>query len=657
MKKVEDIEKKVFIYDIETLRNFFSIYFIDRDSNEEKYFIIHESKNEILELVIFLKKNCKGLIGFNNFNFDYPVLHYLLTVIITSYKDKINDANYVTELLYTRAQSIINSAKNTMVVWENNQLIPQLDLFRIHHFDNGAKRTSLKNLEFVMRMSNVEDMPIHHESYINKDQIKTIIDYNKHDVIATKLFYEESLSMVELRKKITLEFGINVMNYNDSRIGETIFLNYIAKEYGKSPRDIIDIQTPRDSINIGKIILPYIKFDIPEFQGFLNHLKYEKSIVKETKGAIKYKFIYDGAEYSYGLGGIHACTKSGVYKNSKTHKIIDIDVASFYPALAIVNGFYPEHLGERFCKIYKDRFDYRLSIKKDKEKKVEAGLWKLALNGVYGKSNDRYSFLYDPQFTMSITVNGQLLLNMLIEHLYKSVSSLKLLQANTDGITVMINREDESMLYSVCDIWQDLTGLILEYADYKKMIIRDVNNYIGVLDMPEKDIYPSFPESKLYDNWYTLHKSKGGAFQVVPEQNGTVAYNKNWSFRIIQKALYMYFIYDQPVRKTITESNDIFDFCGRYRNTAGWHTEYVNNKGQSQLLSKTTRYYMGSRGGRLYKVHEDGRKQHIEANGRTIVYNKHIEQPIEKYEIDYNYYFSAVNKIINNVIDSNMSLF
>jgi len=42
---------------------------------------------------------------------------------------------------------------------------------------------------------------------------------------------------------------------------------------------------------------------------------------------------------------------------------------------------------------------------------------KLALNGTFGDSNNIYSVFYDPQFTMAITVNGQLMLCMLAERL------------------------------------------------------------------------------------------------------------------------------------------------------------------------------------------------------------------------------------------------
>tara|TARA_R100000951_G_scaffold115148_3_gene122318 strand:+ start:1572 stop:1742 length:171 start_codon:yes stop_codon:yes gene_type:complete len=55
-----------------------------------------------------------------------------------------------------------------------------------------------------------------------------------------------------------------------------------------------------------------------------------------------------------------------------------------------------------FCEIYEEVYNTRRAAKKSGDGITDAGL-KLALNGTYGKSNDKYSYLYDPKFTMSIS--------------------------------------------------------------------------------------------------------------------------------------------------------------------------------------------------------------------------------------------------------------
>ena len=78
-------DRGVWVYDIETLASFFSFYGINIDTEEEVVFIIHRSKNDYKELIEFLNTN-KGGIGFNNVNFDYPIIHYM----IKEYKNFVN---------------------------------------------------------------------------------------------------------------------------------------------------------------------------------------------------------------------------------------------------------------------------------------------------------------------------------------------------------------------------------------------------------------------------------------------------------------------------------------------------------------------------------------------------------------------------------------
>lgn len=151
---------------------------------------------------------------------------------------------------------------------------------------------------------------------------------------------------------------------------------------------------------------------------------------------------------------------------------------SYYPSLAIANRFFPEHLGEEFCDIYADMKAQRVNYPKGTP---ENAMLKLALNGVYGDSNNKFSPFYDPLYTMCITVNGQLLLCMLYEQLRK-IKGLELVQANTDGLTVRLQRKDIDNLRKVCSDWEDLTGLELEEVRYKMMHIRDCNNYIAVYE-------------------------------------------------------------------------------------------------------------------------------------------------------------------------------
>jgi hypothetical protein len=139
----------------------------------------------------------------------------------------------------------------------------------------------------------------------------------------------------------------------------------------------------------------------------------KEQTITETKGVFKdLTATVNGFTFVFGLGGIHGSVEREKVVSDDTHVIESRDVTSYYPNLAIKNRFYPAHLGEKFCDIYADLFEQR---KKYPKKSSESATLKLALNGTYGDSNNKFSVFYDPLFTMRITLNGQLLLCMLAE--------------------------------------------------------------------------------------------------------------------------------------------------------------------------------------------------------------------------------------------------
>jgi len=103
------------------------------------------------------------------------------------------------------------------------------------------------------------------------------------------------------------------------------------------------------------------------------------------------------------------------------------------------------------------------------------------LNGTFGDSNNQFSVFYDPLMTLRITINGQLLLCLLAEQLMK-IPTVRLVMVNTDGMEYTIQNEYVDQARQVCRWWENVSGLTLEHARYKKMCIRDVNNYIAVYE-------------------------------------------------------------------------------------------------------------------------------------------------------------------------------
>jgi hypothetical protein len=627
--------KKVWVYDLEQMFNFHCATFLNRDNPIElQQFVIHKSRNDFNEYIEFLETQVGGLIGFNNLNYDYPLIHYLLEEKDYFYS---NNAESTANKLYSRSQIIINSEYSEIPSWKT--LIPQLDLYRINHFDNAAKRTSLKAIEIAIGFHNVSDLPFKFDHYVQDNEVQKILDYNLNDVLATYEFYKLNIGEIEMRKKMSKEYSINLLNANEPKIGSEIFAKLLSEEMGVNIRDLKQMRTYRNSIKLNECILPYIKFNSKEFNNILNN--YKNKIVIETKNSLEESVIYKGFKFDFGLGGLHGCIKPGKYSPNEDEVIHDIDVASFYPNIAIINKFKPKHLGEAFTTIYNKMYHERKSAPKGSAK--NGGL-KLALNGSFGKSNDIYSFFYDPMFTMQITVNGQLLLSMLAEEILDNIECI-FLQANTDGITLKYNKKYTEKVESIMKWWEELTGLQLESAYYNLMVIRDVNNYLA-RDIKGKAKYK-------------------GAFEIIPMANGKVVYWKDSSMKIVPIAISEYFLNNKPIKETIKNHTNIYDFCKRFKSTEGWVTEARNIDYDVENLpyqkvekqQKNIRYYISNKGSTLMKVHKDRRESNIEKGWQCTIMNKYIDLPIKDYDINYSYYIAECNKIIDIIEDKQLTLF
>ena len=213
------MNKENFIFDLETYPNMFLGVFKSLKTSEYHYYEISDRKNETYKLRKFLDNNVQGLIGFNNLNFDYPVLHN--TILRTNNP-------YTAKIIYSEVEKIINSKYSS--IWENQIKIPQLDLYKIWHYDNKNKSTSLKWLEFAMRLPNVEDLPYKPGTILTFEQMDEIISYCKNDIDATEQFYKKSSKHIEIRKFYTNLEGINLMNASEIKMSKNIFGKYLSKE-------------------------------------------------------------------------------------------------------------------------------------------------------------------------------------------------------------------------------------------------------------------------------------------------------------------------------------------------------------------------------------------------------------------------------------------
>ena len=320
-------------YDIECLCNLFTYTGYCRQTKEYHQFVIHNSRNDLEIFIKHLFRDKLIMIGYNNEGYDYPLIHHL----INHYNEyKFLSGYELSQKIYQKSQEII--AMEFSTVADYNKKIIQIDLFKIHHYDNVAKHCSLKSLEISMNLPNVEDMPFNHDYWIKTDEeINQVLSYNKNDVYATNEFLnitlgntEHSLykgkNKIELRQKIAKQYNLNCLNWNDIKVGTELILKLYCNKFNKDPKYIKKLNTPRPLIYIKDCIPKWCNFKNKEFDKLLNFFNKSKIINGSTKEVINFSLIFHGIKIDYGAGGAHACIKPGVYKSDDEWIILDLDI-------------------------------------------------------------------------------------------------------------------------------------------------------------------------------------------------------------------------------------------------------------------------------------------------------------------------------------------
>ena len=430
----------------------------------------------------------------------------------------------------------------------------------------------------------------------------------------------------------------DVLNFSDGKIGQRIIVTQLEEAgtqcYEKVNGRRKPIQTIRGHIDLNAVISPKVSFNHPEFNRISEFISSKKITPDQTKGffGLFYTYVYpdgkivttdrwdaeeeklfvksggriikgsdsgktscivDGFQYDFGTGGIHGSRHSEAFHEDDEWEIWDWDVASYYPNLAITHNWFPEHLSEIFCKVYLGIYNLRQTFAKTT---TENAMLKLALNVPYGESNSEFSPFYDPQHTMRTTINGQLLLCVLAElltHIPKEDGTLvsisdcvKMLQINTDGLTVRIKKTHIEWMNNICAEWEKHTGLTLEKVRYKSMFIRDVNNYLAVkMDGKTKRIGAYAYETPL-ENPYTRERG----------------WNQDHSMLVIRKAAEARMVHGTPVAEFIMNHRDPFDFQLSTKVNRKDRLETWTPSGDRFEIQRNTRYYVSTDGPSLMKV-------------------------------------------------------
>ena len=633
--------KIVYVYDIEVFQNIFHCSVKNTETNNIYKFEISERKNQLRELVKFFKQVDKYITwgdyyttninipanvifcGYNNLHYDNPIINYII-----EYEDKLMQYNIPTicSSIFNLSKTITTSSEDNIDAWKHWKYQIWFDTFDILTMLYSNKlRVGLKEIQVTMQYPNVQEFVCDWTKPLPLEDFDSMIDYNINDIESTSELLNRCKKDVDLRIAIEDEYGVRVLSKDGVNIGMKILTQKYLEKTGLTWQDIKDLRSPMSVIPLKDVILPFIKYDSPILQRVLEDMK--NQIVSPGRKGYENKFVFNNLRYSVGVGGIHSVNSPEIIIPRDDEMLIDIDVASLYPSMLIEYEFYPRHLGKEFLEVYKQIKDERIEAKHNGDK-VKNETLKLALNGLSGNLQNEHNFCYSPFAVMQIRINGQLLLLMLAEKLTQI--GCRIVQANTDGLFVLLKKDAYSKVNSICREWEQLTKLTLEEDRFKAMYQYAINDYFAITE-----------DNKV--------KEKGMFITAVKLGKGLTP-------KIIPKAVISFFKDGISVEDTIKNCTDIRDFLMSEKTGKQWHVEYMNEEQQ-----RTNRFYASTNGGYLWKwkySNDSDIKSYqnmLTASGVTLL-NKFDDKPIEERKINYRYYIMEAYKIIRDLKPLQLSL-
>ncbi|WP_291656496.1 hypothetical protein [Clostridium sp.] len=481
-----DKEQNVIIVDFEVLYNAKFWLCCMKDARTEKEHIIINDEKEFKR--VFNKNSNSIWVGYNIRRYD----SWIMKAILTGYSP------------FEVTKKIIIDGVNC---WN---ISPLLNRTNVNYYEIGSQQRSLKELELFMGESIVEsDITFDISTYPSEEQIETLAKYCMNDVRMTFEVFKHMKHEFDSQKGLIEMFNLNNSAYAKTKAQlSSMILGAKKPDYPRNDEFEFKII---DNIKLSKY--NYIK------EWYMNpeNRNYDLSLTAN---------VY-GVDIFFGWGGLHGAK----YKYKHTGIIVNSDVQSFYPSEMIEYDFLSRNVKNKDK--YKQIRESRLKLKALGDKKSNS--LKIVLNGTYGASKDKYNDLYDPQMGNAVCVNGQLLLLDLIEKVEECLGDkATLIQCNTDGVMFSFNDEESKDIYmDICKEWSNRTKMNLDHDEIKKVIQKDVNNYIFITNngkIKRKGAYVK--ELSILDN----------------------------DLPIVNKALVEKLLYNTQIRETVEKSDSLIDF-------------------------------------------------------------------------------------------------
>ena len=487
--------------------------------------------------------------------------------------------------------------------------------------DDMQMGLSLKAIEGHLGMSIEEtEVDFNLDRPLTPEELALTIKYCKHDVDATEKItdirktyldnkvYLGGLKNIEPTRALAMTNAKLTAAYLDARNVLTI------EERGMDERDY------KYPDNLRREYIPQEVFD------FFDRL-YDKSVPDDELFKSKLNITVGECPVTLGFGGIHGAIPFHQEEEINGRLIRNYDVASYYPHLMVYYGYTSRNIPNP--QIYADMLETRMRAKKSGDK-ATANALKLVANTTYGAMLNKYNDLYDPLKGRSVCITGQLFLLELSQHLIAECSTLRIVQLNTDGIMVSFDESEYDKVLAITKEWEQRTRFELEEDRIKRIVQKDVNNYVEI---------PYEGDPKIKGGYLVRGIAPAGAFNI--NNNAT----------IVAKAIVDYFTKGTEVEITIGECNELFQFQLIAKAGSKYKEAYHLVDGKPEPVQKVNRVYATTdeRYGKLFKVKaENDSTAKIESLPEHCIIDNDNKLTIES--VDKSWYIELAKKRINDFI-------
>ena len=476
------------------------------------------------------------------------------------------------------------------------------------------------------------------DRYILPKYVKPMLHYNKNDVYLVCEIARQKPDEIKLRYSLGAAFNLNLLCAARSSIADKLLYKFYSERSGLSVDKFKDLRTQRTALSFNKIIFPHICFKTKQLQDLLEDMK-KVVIYRTNKDSFEKVIQFYGTTYTIATGGLHSQDRPAVLTSTDKYTYVHYDISSFYPSVMVAYNIAPKHLNNN---VFVKMVDYfRLTRIKCKHTKDEDGLvvagvhnklaaeaLKIVINAIYGKFGFEMFFLFDRFAQMQVTINGQLMVMMVVEAL--ELDGIHVVSANTDGIIVKLPKDKEEDFKRITDDWCAQNKLGADSERYKLFVTRDINNYFDIQSNDKVEY-------------------KGG---LDPKQY-LKDLKKGYDMPIVAKAVFEYFAHDTPVMETLRNHKDILDFCKTQN--VGKQFEVVYQKVENGKVidvhsQRHVRFYVSTKGVIIMKENVNSNQRSVLASGKpVIILNKLDDKDISLRNIDYKYYYEEAYKIINPI--------